>query len=41
MAVGLILGNFVPDTYDVLQQSTFVGVSIPIGMSLISLYEAL
>lgn len=32
MAIGLLLGNFVPSTGEKLQQGTFVGVSIPIGM---------
>lgn len=32
MAVGIILGNFVPDTDRVLQRGEFVGVSIPIGV---------
>lgn len=31
MAVGMILGNFVPNTGEVLQRGHFVGVSIPIG----------
>ena len=31
MAVGIILGNFVPNTGPALQKGTFVGVSIPIG----------
>jgi ACR3 family arsenite transporter len=31
MAVGIILGNFVPSTGPALQKGTFVGVSIPIG----------
>lgn len=31
MAVGIILGNFVPNTGRALQRGTFVGVSIPIG----------
>lgn len=32
MAVGIILGNFVPDIGRSLQRGKFVGVSIPIGM---------
>ena len=32
MAVGIILGNFVPNTGPALQKGKFVGVSIPIGM---------
>jgi arsenite transporter len=31
MAVGIILGNFVPATGPTLQKGKFVGVSIPIG----------
>lgn len=31
MAIGIILGNFVPNTGPALQQGKFVGVSIPIG----------
>lgn len=31
MAIGIILGNFVPSTGPTLQKGTFVGVSIPIG----------
>jgi ACR3 family arsenite transporter len=31
MAVGIILGNFVPNTGPALQKGTFVGLSIPIG----------
>jgi ACR3 family arsenite transporter len=31
MAVGLILGNFVPNTGPALQKGNFVGVSVPIG----------
>lgn len=33
MAVGIILGNFVPSTGPALQKGTFVGVSAPIGKS--------
>ena len=33
MAVGIILGNFVPNTGPALQKGKFVGVSMPIGMS--------
>lgn len=32
MAVGIILGNFVPSTGPSLQKGKFVGVSVPIGM---------
>lgn len=31
MAVGIILGNFVPSTGAALQRGKFVGVSVPIG----------
>jgi ACR3 family arsenite transporter len=31
MAIGIILGNFVPNTAETLQKGTFVGVSVPIG----------
>lgn len=31
MAIGIILGNFVPSTGPALQKSKFVGVSVPIG----------
>ena len=31
MLVGILLGNFVPNTGPALQKGTFVGVSIPIG----------
>ena len=31
MAIGIILGNFVPSTGPALQRGTFVGVSVPIG----------
>jgi hypothetical protein len=34
MAVGIILGNFVPNTGPALQKGKFVGVSIPIGKCL-------
>ncbi|GAB1208817.1 hypothetical protein APSETT445_007580 [Aspergillus pseudonomiae] len=33
MAIGIILGNFVPNTGPALQQGKFVGVSIPIGLA--------
>lgn len=33
MAIGIILGNFVPSTGPALQKGQFVGVSIPIGES--------
>lgn len=31
MAIGIILGNFVPNTSSALQNGKFVGVSVPIG----------
>lgn len=31
MAIGIILGNFVPETGPALQKGKFVGVSVPIG----------
>lgn len=31
MAIGIILGNFVPSTGPALQKGKFVGVSVPIG----------
>lgn len=34
MAVGIVLGNFVPGTGPTLQRGRFVGVSVPIGMFL-------
>ncbi|KAF9895360.1 hypothetical protein FE257_000264 [Aspergillus nanangensis] len=35
MAIGIILGNFVPNTSRVLDQGKFVGVSIPIAVGLL------
>lgn len=35
MAIGIILGNFVPNTGPALQRGRFVGVSVPIGLHLI------
>lgn len=35
MAIGILLGNFVPSTGPALQQSTFVGVSVPIAVGLL------
>lgn len=32
MVVGILLGNFVPQTGPALQKGHFVGVSVPIGM---------
>ena len=32
MAVGILLGNFVPNTGPALQRGEFVGVSVPIGL---------
>ena len=34
MAVGIILGNFVPETGPALDKGKFVGVSVPIGKAL-------
>ncbi len=34
MAIGIILGNLVPSTGPALQKGQFVGVSLPIGMSI-------
>lgn len=34
MAVGIILGNFVPSMSPALAKGTFVGVSVPIGKSM-------
>ena len=36
IAIGIILGNFVPSTGPALQKGNFVGVSVPVG-KLISL----
>jgi arsenite transporter len=33
MVIGVLLGYFVPDTNDILNNATFVGVSAPIGTS--------
>lgn len=33
MAIGILLGNFVPNTGPALQKGKFVGVSVPIGKS--------
>ncbi|KAM3065931.1 arsenicals resistance [Clarireedia jacksonii] len=35
MAIGIILGNFVPNTAETLQRGTFVGVSVPIAIGLL------
>lgn len=35
MAIGILLSNFVPSTGPSLQQSTFVGVSVPIAVGLL------
>lgn len=37
MVVGILLGNFVPETGPALQKGKFVGVSIPIGVCPLSL----
>jgi len=34
MAIGIILGDFVPSTGPALQKGKFVGVSVPIGMAI-------
>jgi arsenite transporter len=39
MAIGIILGNFVPNTGPALQKGKFVGVSVPIGEHLKSISE--
>jgi ACR3 family arsenite transporter len=39
MAIGIILGNFVPNTGPALQKGTFVGVSIPIGALYFHLHD--
>jgi len=39
MAIGIILGNFVPNTGPALQKGKFVGVSIPIGEGISSAAE--
>lgn len=33
MVIGILLGNFVPNTGPALQKGKFIGVSVPIGMS--------
>jgi hypothetical protein len=39
MVVGILLGYFVPDTEDVLQAATLIGVSAPIGtMASLAIY---
>ncbi len=35
MAIGILLGNFVPGTGEALQRGTFVGVSVPIAVGLL------
>ncbi|KAJ5678953.1 arsenite efflux transporter ArsB [Penicillium macrosclerotiorum] len=35
MAIGIILGNFVPNTGEVLEKGKFVGVSVPIAVGLL------
>lgn len=35
MAIGIILGNFVPETASALQKGQFVGVSVPIAVGLL------
>lgn len=34
MVIGILLGNFVPSTGPALQKGQFVGVSVPIGMTI-------
>ena len=36
MAIGIVLGNFVPNTGTALQKGKFVGVSVPIGGSIMA-----
>ncbi len=38
MALGIILGNFVPNTHVILTSAQFVHVSVPIGMCLFCLF---
>jgi ACR3 family arsenite transporter len=38
MAIGIILGNFVPNTGPALQKGKFVGVSVPIGKTKLLVY---
>lgn len=40
MAIGILLGAFVPSTGPTLQKGQFVGVSVPIGMPRLSVYSA-
>jgi ACR3 family arsenite transporter len=42
MAIGIILGNFVPSTGSALEKGKFVGVSVPIGKDklLVCLWES-
>jgi len=39
MAIGIILGNFVPNTGSALQKGQFIGVSIPISKLLLPLVQ--
>ena len=39
MAIGIILGALVPDASSTLEKGKFVGVSLPIGMSLSFIYS--
>jgi arsenite transporter len=39
MAIGILLGNFVPNTAEALQKGKFVGVSVPIGRPLIKPHD--
>jgi hypothetical protein len=38
MAIGILLGNFVPNTGPALQKGKFVGVSVPIGKAKLLVY---
>ncbi len=38
MIIGVLLGNFVPETGPALQKGQFVGVSVPIGLLSLSVY---
>lgn len=38
MVIGIILGNFVPNTSKALEKGKFVGVSVPIGECPVTVY---
>ena len=40
MAIGIILGNFIPNTGPALQKGKFVGVSVPIGRCIVPVHVA-